>query len=253
MTMVRDESDIVGWTVAHMLTQVDHVIVADNLSSDGTAGILAAIAASTDRLTVVTDHEVAYDQSPKMTRLAHRAREMGAEWVVPFDADEAWYSPFGRISDVLAGLDGYAIAKADLYDHVPTAVDPPDENPLERIGWRRREPGALAKVAVRVRADLVVEMGNHGAHYGAWTGREVTGQLVVRHYPYRSAEQMTRKSVQGAAALDAAGAPPHHGKHWRDYAALEASTPGAIADVFRAWFWSPDPHADPSLICDPLP
>jgi hypothetical protein len=36
VSMVRDEEDIVGATVAHMRSQVDHVIVADNLSTDRT-------------------------------------------------------------------------------------------------------------------------------------------------------------------------------------------------------------------------
>lgn len=252
VSMVRDEADIVADTITRMLAQVDHVIVADNLSTDETPSILWALAAQDDRLTVVTDHEAAYDQSGKMTRLAHRARELGAEWVVPFDADEVWYSPHGRISDVLARLDGYAVAPADLYDHVSTAVDP-QGLPVHRIGWRRRDPAPLPKVAVRTSPDLVIEMGNHGAHYGAWHGREITGQLVIRHFPYRSAEQMTRKAVQGSAALRAAGRPRDVGQHWHDYADLEAANPGAIAEVFREHFWSADPHADPSLIFDPCP
>lgn len=249
--MVRDEADIIGATVAHMLTQVDHVIVADNLSADETPTILAEMADGCDRLTVLTDHEPAHDQSGKMTRLAHRARDMGAEWVVPFDADEAWYSPFGRIADVLAGLGGYAVARATLYDHVPTAADP-EGDPLASIGWRRRYPTPLPKVACRARADLVIEDGNHGAHYGAFRANEVTGQLIVRHYPYRTADQMTRKAVNGSAALWAAGRPRDVGRHWHDYADLEAARPGAIGEVFREHFWSADPESDESLIFDPL-
>jgi glycosyltransferase involved in cell wall biosynthesis len=251
--MVRDEADIIAATVGRMLTQVDRVIVADNMSTDETSSILWDLAASHPELTVLTDHEVAYSQSEKMTRLAHFAREQGAEWVVPFDADEVWYSPFGRIADVLAKFPDCAVAPARLYDHVATAADPVGGDPVVRLGWRRREPGGLPKVACRVSADLVIEMGNHGCHYGPFHGREIPGQLVVRHFPYRSVEQMTRKAVQGAAALDAAGAPPQHGKHWRDYAALEAGSPGAIGEVFHTWFWSADPRASAELIFDPCP
>ena len=41
----------------------------------------------------------------KMTRLAAIAGvDHGATWVVPFDADEVWYSGFGRLGDLLADL-----------------------------------------------------------------------------------------------------------------------------------------------------
>lgn len=36
VTMVKNEQDIVGPIVEHMISQVDHVIVADNLSTDNT-------------------------------------------------------------------------------------------------------------------------------------------------------------------------------------------------------------------------
>ena len=249
--MVRDEDDIIGATVAHMLEQVDHVLVADNLSTDWTREVLESL--SCPRLTVVDDDDPAYCQDEKMSRLAYEAMRAGADWVVPFDADEWWYSPHGRIGDVLGRLGDYAIAEADLFDHVATAADPVEGSPVERIGWRRRKPGPLPKVACRTSPDLHIEMGNHGAHYGAFHGRVITEQLVVRHFPYRSAEQMTRKALQGAAALEAAGMPRHVGQHWRDYADLERANPGAIADVFHEWFWSADPASDPSLIFDPAP
>lgn len=89
ITMVRDEEDIIDWTLQHLLEQgIDHIIVADNLSVDKTPWKLAALA-STGRVTVIQDEEPGYYQDEKMTRLAHMAaNDFGAEWVVPFDADE---------------------------------------------------------------------------------------------------------------------------------------------------------------------
>jgi glycosyltransferase involved in cell wall biosynthesis len=120
IAMVRDEADIVGSTVAHMLTQVDHVIVADNGSVDGTRDILASL-----DVELVDDPERGYYQSRKMTALAAQARAAGHDWVVPFDADEVWYSPFGRIADVLDGIGvQWLAAPASLYDHVPAGWSP---------------------------------------------------------------------------------------------------------------------------------
>ena len=249
--MARNEADIIASTVAHMLTQVDHVLVADNLSTDDTARIL-----SESGVEVIDDPDPAYRQSEKMTALAQRARDAGATWVVPFDADEIWYSPFGRIGDVLTAMTDHAVATADLFDHVPTSIDPADDtNPVTRIGWRRRNPGALPKVACRTRPDLVIEQGNHDATYGRrWRGRRITGQLVVRHYPYRTAAQFVAKARQGAAALRLTDLPPSSGAHWRQYAQIAETHGGdALADVFYGWFHADNPHTDPTLIYDPAP
>ena len=89
ITMVRDEEDIIDWTLQHLLDQVvDHIIVADNLSVDETPWKLAALA-STGKVTVIQDDEPGYYQDKKMTDLAHMAAaDFDAEWILPFDADE---------------------------------------------------------------------------------------------------------------------------------------------------------------------
>ncbi len=245
---VKDEADIIGATVAHMLTQVEHVIVEDNGSTDGTLDTLYGL-----DVEVLHDPTIGYYQSAAMSRLARIAsREHDATWVVPFDADECWYSPHGRIADVLAEHPTAAIATAALYDHVATAADPDERDPLKRIGWRRREPTPLPKVACRPALPATIHQGNHGADYGA--AGTVDGLLVVRHFPYRSAEQFVSKVRNGAAAYAATDLPEDAGKHWRDYGRLlDSGGPEAIGDVFRAWFWSASPETDPSLIFDPAP
>lgn len=247
VTMVRDEADIIAATLANMLTQVDHVIVADNLSTDDTGRIAYELGA-----TVIIDSDPAYRQSEKMTRLAEFARQRGADWIIPFDADEIWYSPFGRIGDVLEALPvQYAIATADLYDHVATGLDPNDNNPVQRIRWRRRERGALPKVACRSSIPVTIEQGNHSAVFPT---DSISGQLVVRHYPYRSVEQFIRKAANGAAAYAATDLPEHVGQHWRGYGRILAEHgEEALADVFRRWFWVDDPTNDDTLILDPSP
>lgn len=239
--MARNEADIIATTVAHMLTQVDHVVVADNLSTDDTAALAAEAGAE-----VVTDPDPAYRQSQKMTALAARAAANGAMWVVPFDADEIWTSPAGRVADHLRG----DVTTAVLFDHVTTDLDGGDSDPVARIRWRRIKANRLPKVACRTSDSLSIAMGNHGASYDHKP--TVTGGLVVHHYPYRSPEQFISKVRLGVAALQAARLPLHAGAHWREYGRILADGgEDALTAHYMQWFHIPDPHADPTVVEDP--
>lgn len=246
--MARDEADIITATVTHMLTQVDHVLVADNLSSDGTGELAAAAGA-----TVVPDTDPAYWQSDKMTALAAVARSGGADWVVPFDADEVWHTRSGqRIGDYFTTLDA-PIAVADLYDHWSTGADDTTlTDPVRRMCWRSVARSGLPKVACRTAPDLTIHMGNHSASYESPTGH-MAGELVVRHYPYRSPGQLIRKARQGGAALKRTTLHRSIGSHWRRYAdLLDREGEDALTDLFWQSFHFPDPAAA-GLLLDPAP
>lgn len=249
IAMCKDERDIAEFTLRNMATQTDALIVADNGSTDGTRELLDELSRELP-LTVIDDPEVGYFQSRKMTALAALAAEDGADWVVAWDFDEMWYSPFGRIADVLCDHNG-AVATAAIYDHRPSAIDP-EGDPISSIGWRTVEPLPLHKVACRPLLPVTIAQGNHGAHYP--TQDPLTGQIVIRHFPYRSVEQFERKVRNGAAAYAATDLSKDVGTHWREYGAiLETEGSEALAEVFRTWFWMVDPTANPTLIFDPCP
>lgn len=251
MMMVKDELDVLPHTLGWLSTQVDGIVIADNGSTDGTREWLRNADLGLE-LHVQDDEQVGYWQSVKMSFLAAWAAHRGATWIVPVDADEAWYSPHGRIADVLAQVaPGIAVARALLYDHVATGLDPELASPLERMGWRRREPGGLPKIAARPSLPLTIEQGNHGARYA--DAGVIDDLLVVRHFPYRSGEQMTRKARNGAAAYAATDLPETAGAHWRQYGRLLEVNPEAMHEVFAEWFHYPDPEGDPTLIFDPAP
>lgn len=266
VSMMRDELDIVATTVPHMLTQVDRLIVADNLSSDGTGDYLDLLAEQVgpERLIVVSDPEPAYYQAEKMTKLARQAIEMGATWVVPFDADEWWYSPFHpRVADALEAMPSRVTgATADIYDHVATALDDTTQPPELRYGWRRVEKLPLHKMAGRAHPSLVVTQGNHHVRFddGATSARAIEHRLVIRHFPYRSVGQFIQKVRNGAAAYAAAeGLALDAGAHWRKWGQY---TDEELVAVFTDWYWRDNPrdrhvasNGDvlPPLIFDPAP
>lgn len=259
VSMVKDEADIIEPVIRHMQTQVDRLIVADNGSTDGTREILESLGVD-----VVDDCDPAYYQSQKMTGLARRATDEGASWVVPFDADEVWIAGRGRLADVLASLPPEAhIADAALFDHVATGIDPEGANPIIATPWRRPAQAPLRKVAVRASSGVTIHQGNHSASFDDIRHPlTVTGEIEIRHFPYRSAEQFIRKARNGAAAYAATDLPEEAGGHWRGYGRiLESEGEAALSAVFRKWFYRFDPRGEieidgerqPALVLDPCP
>ena len=250
VTMVRNEADVIEGCLRHMAAEVDSLIVADNGSTDSTPQILQRLRRELP-LTIVDDPEVGYYQSRKMTALAERAAEAGAEWIVPFDADELWVSPFGRVADALSLCRGN-IAPAALFNHWATAVDPAGPDPFVTMQWRSPEPVGLPKVAFRWGRGAVIHQGNHGVDLPGPRHVE-EGLLAVHHFPYRSVEQFTAKARQGAAAYRATDLPESAGQHWRIYGeVLDKHGEEALHGHFRRHFWFLIP-VDSGLVLDPAP
>lgn len=261
VSMFKNEEDVAETVVRHLFAEgVDRVIVADNLSTDHTRDILDTIAEHYP-LTVIDDPVLAYEQDVKMSRLARRAYEAGADWVLPFDADEIWYGVNPqtgeptRIADALSQVDAeIQVVRAFGWDHIVR-----DDTPLafevsatmgEQVSmsttyalspWRRAETQKLAKVAFRAHPDARMHMGNHDV---TLPGPSVVGPLAFRHFQYRSLEQMTTKLRQGREAYEASDVHPMHGTHWR--------SGGLKSDAELAAEWA-ELCAEDGLIFDPAP
>jgi hypothetical protein len=267
ISMVRDEADIIRYTLAHLEAQgVDRFIVLDNGSTDGTREILEQFSCE-----IVDDPEPGYYQDRKMTELARRVTE---GWVLPFDADELWYSPDGRtLAEVLAPparwIRGNVVSAVE-YKHWPTPWDMPgDPDPFTRMIWRDEEPHHLHKVAFRASADVFVHMGNHHVSFGSYhpdkpeqpsdLGR---GLLELRHFPYRSFAQFARKVRNGRQAYEAATTVDRTtiagheltGTHWKEMGALDDNELAELwSDATSGFACSAKWLAHGDLIKDPAP
>jgi hypothetical protein len=218
VTVARNEADVIATTVRHHLDQgFDGVIAVDNRSEDGTQDILRD-AARDPRVFVGTDSHAAHIHGAKMTHLAALAARAGADWVVPFDADEHWYARGMTVASLLRSLPAVMV---DAASH--TAVPSPLTGrvafvPDQAVRVTREADPGWTKVAFRVRRRPVVGDGNHHV-YGVY-GPRVPG-LKVLHYPYRSLDQLREKVRAGAAAIKVAKLDPTACAHWLELDALD--------------------------------
>lgn len=230
ISMMRDEQDVAGATVRHMLDQgLAGVIVADNLSCDGTADAIRAVCPGPP-VYVVNDREPAYFQAEKISYLAHLAWRAGADWIVPFDADEHWYAPETNISSYLNAKRA-DVVRALMHDVLPASANAgginfgDDEMVAVRSLYGIEPKVEMMKVAFRAQSGTHVLTGNHEiAHPGL---RE--GGLHLLHYQWRGAAQYLRKIRQGAQAVRLAELVEGMAWHWRALDELDD------AALLRSW------------------
>lgn len=230
-SMVKNEEDIIEAFVRHTLSQVDHLYVADNLSTDGTRDILDALVAEGLPLTVSLDPAQAMEQNVKMTSMYRRyAAVEHFDFAFFLDADEflrldkdlmaavprragqgrAFYVP--RLNYVYMGepKTGDALSVFDAMTTLDTMKMSPKSMIFhDKAGCRRYHIGN----------------GNHHVRDWAQGGETVSEEqpqpfATMLHFPIRSVEQYLSKSLLGwlAMQLRAEGvndAEQTIGKHWR--------------------------------------
>jgi hypothetical protein len=218
--LARNEEDIIARTVRHMLDQgLDGVIVVDNLSTDATRAILDSLAAADPRVHVGTDQQVGFHQGGKVSYLAHVAWRAGADWVVPFDADEFWYAEGRSVASFLRAQQVDSVW-CDFRNVYPTAEDGEIDLTRSRPVQVERHESAWMRVCFRARRWVWVGEGNHALRESTETP---TRGLHMLHYSYRSLEQYSRKVVHGVEALEAAGKDATIATHWRHWASISAA------------------------------
>ena len=208
LLLVADEADVVRENLDFHLAQgIDHAIVMDNASTDGTGEILRGYE---ERGAIrLIRREGLYDQGPWMTELARIAvEEEGADWVIPNDADEFWWPHEGTLRDVLAAVpDEVGGLVCQRVNFVPR---PDDGRPWwERMTLRQRVSvngmgwPLPPKVIHRAQPELTIKKGNHRRSEPE-VGSTVSWPAVeVLHYQLRSYEQFERTVVRMGKAHDA--------------------------------------------------
>lgn len=256
--LVRDEEDILEWNLRYHLSRgVEHFVVTDNRSQDGTADILRRY----EQQGVVTYlHETAddYSQDVWVTRMAKLAQEeLGADWLLHTDADEFWWPEAAHdLRDVFAAVPPSRQVVAAPRLNFVAPLRQPGATFFERMVYRRRDTIGMfgdalpPKIAHRPLGEPYVHQGNHAVSDG---GRAVKAEplpgAAILHFPARTPEQLRAKVEKGGAAYARNQRFKHWvGSTWREM--YRACREGDFDRVVAANFIEPGDELGPELVED---
>lgn len=246
--LVRDEEDIIEWNLRYHLSRgVDHFVVTDNRSVDGTAEILREY----ERQGVVTYlHEPADDfsQDRWVTRMAVLAQsKLHPDWLIHCDADEFWWperadsldEPFGSVRRSRRAV------RVDRCDFLGPARHE-DELFFDRMVYRVRRPRNLLgyplppKVAHRPLEEPYIHQGNHRVSTGGRVLRpRRLKEISILHFPARTPDQLRNKVMKGGAAYESnTRFDESVGSTWRRMYRCQRN--GELERLIEAHFLDPD-------------
>ncbi len=265
VTCVKNEIDIIEAFVRHTLAVVDHVVVLDNGSQDGTGDVLRALEKEGLPLDVVEDPSLGKYQSQRMTSLMHEwaIGRHDADWVLALDGDEFLVLPNG-CPLVPDAIDRDRPISIPWRTYVPDDDDDPSQlNPVLRIRRRRvADRSEPRKVMVpRSLADLPnasLAQGNHDLFVNGQRREPCPHRNgYLAHFPLRSRGQYAAKiainSLQYQAMADRSW---EWAFHYKELFALlkqgmQAFTAG-FTKVALHYAMPPEAHVEPSTVSDPV-
>lgn len=211
VSSVRNCADIVALTVLHHCRLgVDHCVIVDNGSSDGTGDLLKAIAKRVKQVTVLDDPSP-YEQDKIIGGVINEFTRRQPTLVIPFDADEFWDAPVAEVAGYL-DRERVNVIECDVTNFVQSrsVVQP------SRWGWlraRRRAPTVEgdARMLVRERRQSFVEVefprkvlfraaglakvavGAHDVEF-AGSKKKYDSRFACLHLPLRAREELDKRA-----------------------------------------------------------
>jgi glycosyltransferase involved in cell wall biosynthesis len=245
--IVRDEADVIGECLAHLLSWCDSLSIYDTGSTDGTWDIIQDAAARDRRLIPVASEPVIVEGDTRgylFSRVRERFRP--GDWIARVDADEFYHeSPRDWIPAHVASHEGRVFAQ--IYEFVLTRSDyaafeagvPCPANDESRPVQER-----VTKYIIQSDVEPRFFRFRRGMQWGPgqpnpWNpGLPAVRRIPVRHYRWRSFRQLKQRCAlrQAMAAISYHGS--HWGIGWRDWLVddndpwLKSWRPG---EVLPAW------------------
>ena len=171
VSIVKNEADVIEAFIRHTSTWVDHHLVFDHSSTDGTREILHALQREGLRLSLYTDKALANLQQTRsnhLTRLA--AQSFAADWILPLDADEILVGPDRTALEACLNKTGSDHPLSlRLLNYYPTDEDDSSEgNPVHRLRYSQSALSHTKKIFIpkplALDSDVIAGKGSHGLY-----------------------------------------------------------------------------------------
>lgn len=210
VSTIRNESDILETFVRYHAQFVDRMIIINHRSVDSSYSILKNLQQEGLPIEYLEETSLELQQGKFLTRSMKKAiKDYDADWVVPLDADEFIAAGSdGRVRDLIEKLPQDKIVKVPWRTYVPMPSDEYGEpNVLKRVqNHRRVEHTDLRKIIIprslALKKNGFIAAGSHGYVRQAFRKQKdfpyvLVDDLVLAHFPVRSASQVMTKAFVG--------------------------------------------------------
>ena len=221
--LVKNEEQMLAQQIEfHHALGVDHFIVTDNNSTDGTPDIIRRYQDKGWVVDVIEEHATDYEQKAWVDRMVELARaKHHADWIINADADEFWLPACVSFPELLQATRANVLA-GELHSVLPEESKPWQEwtqlvryvDDYEAYGLSRFSifERQNKKVLHRSRGYLQISMGNHKV--SMLPHIEHRADITIFHFNVRGREQFMQKMINGGKQLEQHKG-RHGGRHWR--------------------------------------
>lgn len=171
VSIVKNEADIIEAFVRHTACWVDHHLVFDHSSTDGTREILHALQSEGLSLSLYTDKALANLQQTRSNHLTSlAAQSFAADWILPLDADEILVGPDRTALEAcLNKTEPDHPFSLRLLNYYPTDEDDSSEgNPVHRLRYSQSALSHTKKILIpkslALNREVTAGKGSHGLY-----------------------------------------------------------------------------------------
>lgn len=220
ITQVRNEIEVIDFTIwFHLKQDLDFILVCDNGSTDGTNELLKNL---NDSRIIFSENHGAFRQEDALTNLSRQAYALGADWVVPFDGDEMWFSKNKLKNDLQNISDGAILIPVTnfIQNRIPNkylSVQYRFPDNYAYASQKEIEQGSKSSIEfswgnkhiIRTSDSMIIDAGSHS--YSNATSSKISQDIFkIYQVPIRSYEHLIRKAENGLRIKEA-GYPYQYG------------------------------------------
>lgn len=203
VSVVKNEADVIEAFVRHTARWVDHHLIFDHQSTDGTRDILFALQREGLPLSLFTDDALGNLQQHRSNHLARLAATAhAADFILPLDADEFLSGPDRRtLEGALAGHTTSPVSIPLLDYCLSEADDPAELNPALRLRHASRSLSTTRKLMLprTIVQDplLTISKGSHEVSRGseAIPAQPLPPDFFLAHLSQRSPAQQAIRLI----------------------------------------------------------